>query len=169
MKLPELTDEQALAVLEPMWAAVCVVFSSKGFREPSECRFEIRSEAHDSCRHFAATRTDGKLMIVAPELADMPIDTATAILAHEAGHIVDFRNPGRFWFRHGKLCEMNPLPSSGRKKVISAWDDRGDDEIEYVGDAIAEMVTGRRIGYVGPPGCLVQTWDRGKKRPTGLR
>lgn len=164
-----LTEKQAIAVLEPIWEAVCDTFSDKGFDQPSDCRFEIDPSAHDSCRHFAATRTDGKLMIVAPDLADMPLSTIEAILAHEAGHIVDFCCPGRFWFRSGKLQDIDPLPSKGRRKILAMWKGRDNDEVEYVGDAIAEFVMERRIGYVGHPGCLVQSFDDGIKRPRGLR
>lgn len=169
MGLPKLSEEQALAILEPIWAAICVIFAANSFPEPAKCRVEIDVNAHDSCRHFAATRVDGALMIVAPELADMPPETAEAILAHEAGHIVDFCHPGRFWFRRGKLEDVAPLPQKGRQKILNLWAGRSDDEVEHVGDAIAERVMQRRIGYIGRPGCLIQTWDRGKKRPEGLR
>jgi hypothetical protein len=153
----------------PIWQSIVARFQEKGHPQPSKCRLELDSGAHDNCRHFAATRTDGKLMFVAPELAGMPFDTAEAILAHEAGHVVDLSSPGVWWYRGDTLFQQDELPSKGLRKHLARWNERSHDEIERVADAIAELVMERRIGYVGGASCLVQTWDEGIPRPVGLK
>jgi hypothetical protein len=161
--------EQAQAILEPIWERVLDAFEEYGHQEPSKAKLGFDPALHDTCRHFAGTTLDGKSVYYAPALADMPIDTIEAIMAHEAGHIVDLSNPGRWWFRGGELCFLKELPSKNLKKLLVEWSERDDDEVEHVADAIAEVCMGRRIGYIGEGGCLVQTWDKGKRRPNGLR
>lgn len=164
-----LTEEQSLAILLPVWKDTVKVFARQGHSELGLAKFELDESMHDTERHFAGTTLDGKEMHVAPALVDMPLDTVEAILAHEAGHVVDFCNPGRWWFRLNELRYVADLPTKGLRKLLLSWKERDEDEVEHVADAIAELVTGRRIGYVGVGSCIVQTWDRGTPRPDGLR
>jgi hypothetical protein len=155
-------------VLETVWEHVVERFREQGFAHPADARLSFDPTRHDSCRHFAATTTDGAEVLVAPALADMPYQTMLAILAHEAGHVEDLCCPGVWWFRNGRLLRSE-FPSKGARKLVRAWEERSDDEVERVADALAEVALGQKIGYVGHSGCLVQFVGRGKKRPTGLR
>lgn len=158
---------------EPYWDEVVESFKSAGFAEPSHVsRIVFTDEVRDSCRHFAAMRMDGKLLYLSPEIVEMPEETILGIMAHEAGHAVDLQNPGIYWFRRQALLVSEPLDrltSRELKKLMDAWHDRSDEEVERVADALAEQAMGLRMGYVGKPGCLVQALGRGKKRPPGLR
>lgn len=162
-------SESDFAILETIWQDVTAQFLRNGHEEPARAALVLDEAMHDSCRHFAGTTPDGKSVRVAPILIDMPADTVIAILAHEGGHVVDLSNPGRWWFRNGKLALVEELPTRGLKKLLSAWRDRSDDELERVADAIAESVLGMRIGYVGTGSCLVEALGRGRPRPKGLR
>jgi hypothetical protein len=131
--------------------------------------FRINSARHDTDRHFAACSTTGKRIEMAPEGADLPLETLTAILCHEFGHASDFLHPGR-WEMVGRDRPAVWLAAnvSDEKKTATMrrWLNRTDDEIEFWADAIAYSVTGKRVGYCGP--CLVQCFD-GVPRPRGLR
>lgn len=162
--------DEAVAIIMPYWQEIVERFEESGYDEPGTINsFILTDEVHDNCRHFAATRMDGKVVYVAPDLVHMPSETIIGILAHEAGHVVDLQCPGFYWYRQGKLMVADELPSKGLRKVIKAWNDRGDDEVERVADEIAYKAVGIRIGYVGSPGCLVQALGRGVERPKGLR
>ena len=185
---------RAWDVLRPYWQQIVNVFRSKGHNEPQRVtRVKVDSKWHDTCRHFAGASQDAKLLIVAPELADMPVATILGSMAHEAGHFVDLANPGRYWFRRPEnvrvrkgsravsvkdlpasfrdeaLFRFEQLPEKGLGKHMNEWAERPSDEVEFTADAIAEVVTGERIGYTGPPGCLVQSLGTGIERPVGLR
>jgi hypothetical protein len=166
--LPDIDENEAVAILLPHWGDIVDAFEHMGYTEPDTTRLVITDEVHDTCRHFAATRIDGGVLYLAPQLVHMPVETIDGILAHEAGHIVDLQNPGIFWFRNDLLLQAEELPSKGRRKVLRAWQDRSDDEVERVADEIAYQVLGVRIGYVGPSTCLVQALGRGQRRPYGL-
>lgn len=168
-ELPPIDIEEAEAILLPHWVAVVEAFEAAGFEKLRKVKIVLTEEAHDECRHFAATRTDGKVLYLAPQLVHMPVETIDGILAHEAGHLVDFQHPGIYWYRNDCLMEAEELPKKGMRKILKAWDARDDDEVERVADEIAYNVIGTRIGYVGSPTCLVQALGRGKKRPVGLR
>lgn len=168
-ELPDIDEQEAAAILLPHWADVIEAFGATGYAEPEDVRLVITEEAHDSCRHFGATRADGRVLYLAPQLVHMPVETIDGILAHEAGHIVDLQNPGIFWWRKDMLMQAEALPSRGMRKILRAWEDRSDDEVERVADEIAYQVLGLRVGYVGSPTCLVQALGRGKRRPRGLR
>lgn len=185
--------DDVASVLRGYWRGVVEAFEDRGLHSPSAVtRFEIHASWHDTCRHYAGAREDGKAIVVAPQIIDLDEDKIVAILAHEAGHIEDFAHPGRFWFRPPEavrvrkgarvmaleLPEMYPgkvlarfdrLPESSMGKHIRDWKKRGDDEKELVADAIASHVLKRKLGYTGPRGCIIQTLDRGIERPTGLR
>lgn len=163
-------EDEAEAVLGPFWQEVSDGFADAGFHEPSELHnIIVTDEVRDSCRHFAAAREDGKVVYVASEIVNLPDESIFGILAHEAGHIIDFCNPGKFWYRKNGLQVVEKLPSKGYRKILKAWRERDDDEVEMVADEIAHMALGVRIGYVGSPSCLVQALGRGKRRPRGLR
>lgn len=168
-ELFDIDEPEAAAILLPHWLDVVEAFDMHGLGEVARARLVITEEVHDSCRHFAATRHDGLVLYVAPQLVHMPIETIDGILAHEAGHIVDLQNPGIFWFRNNTLLQAESLPKKKVRKTLRAWQERSDDEVERVADEIAHEVLGVRIGYVGPPTCLVQSLGRGKRRPRGLR
>jgi len=182
---------RAWELLEPYWEDVVEAYEKMGLPEPSRVRSVIVDASwHDTCRHFAGMTHDSQQLIVAPELADMPVDTIKAILAHEAGHAVDLARPGELFLRsrdglpvgtsqRAKVLARQQSYSTGRdklyavapeditRKVIEAWYKRSKDEVERCADAVAEAVLGHRIGYVGP--CLVQSLNRGVRRPIGLR
>ena len=189
-----LAPKEAQWVLENYWWEVIVpAFAAKGYDEPGRIRsLVIDPSAHDNCRHFAGTAQDGSKVIVAPELASMPDATVIAILAHEAGHVVDLSNPGIFWFRakesfyprdgikvaqmsavtnkgNFRIFECLELPQKGFNKHIEDWKERGREEEEQLADALAEWVLGVKIGYVGSHSCLVETLGEGVPRPVGLR
>jgi hypothetical protein len=163
----ELENFEAAAIIETTWEQVADVFRREGFPQPAQARLEVASDAHDSCRHYAATSVDARIVVFAPEIVLLPAGSIEAIMAHEAGHVVDFSNPGRFWYRNDALVVQETLPSRGLKRLFSAWIDRSRDEQERVADAIAEHVMEYRIGYVGP--CMIQDINRGQHRPRGLR
>lgn len=138
-----------------------------------DTKFECRSEMHDTPRHFAGTSLDGRKVLAAPELAELPEDNVAAIFAHEFGHVVDHRFPGRFVYADEELVLVAEVPEGvhrgdqARVARMRQWEAREDDEIERVADAIAEQATGQRIGYSGP--CMLQGLNRGVERPRDLR
>ncbi len=156
-------------VIETVWDDIVLAFAAQGLHHPAKARLEMDPARHDSCRHFAATTMDGSVVYVAPELADMPYGTLLGILAHEAGHVEDLRSPGIWWFRGGKLKRAEGIPSRGARKHLAAWQERSNDEVERVADALGELAIDQKIGYVGQPGCLVQFVGEGVRRPKGLK
>lgn len=98
----DLTEEVAAAVLEPHFDAVRDAFASfepepgRPLHELAKVKFVIDPAIHNTDRHFAATREDGKLMLFAPEFVGLPVETMVAILAHEFGHAADFTYRSRW-------------------------------------------------------------------------
>lgn len=129
----------------------------------------INDDAHDTERHFAMTRGDGRQVILAPEAADLGIGTLVPIMAHEWGHVSDLLMPGRWLLlgRYEPAVWDGGASKKQSKRNYRRWLERTDDEIEWAADAIALAVTGKRIGYCGP--CLLQCFGGGKPRPKGLR
>ena len=171
--VPALGSEAAASVVAPCFDAVRDVFSSYE-PEPghplillAKTRLLIDAEAGDDERHFARCRTDGRQIELAPQAADLPIETLTAILSHEFGHAADFTYPAHFRLV-GRYQPAQWKPPNGRRSVrkVRDWEGRTDDQIEWAADAIAYLVTGRKIGYCGP--CMVQCFS-GRSRPAGLR
>lgn len=161
---PTLDLDEALEVVRPVFDEMLEVFSDAGLslRVDLYCAPWVHK---DSPRHFAACRHDGRVVVVAPQIVDLDMDMVRAILAHELGHAADFTWPGRYALdARGRLTQTigESVP-----RVLERWEARDTDEIERTADAIAEVATGRRIGYVGP--CLLQAFDRGAARPQGLR
>lgn len=187
-----LDADSAWRVLSAYWDSVVGRFASEGYDQPSLVKkVRVDPKWHDTCRHYAGASHDCKTLVVAPELAELPVRSILGILAHEGGHFVDLSSPGRYWFR--QLRAVNPrqgaavlamgrsagdgkllwffeeLPEKNLRKHMAEWKERDDDEVEFVADAIAESVMGTKIGYVGHPACLVQSLGKGIDRPTGLR
>ena len=171
-----LSRDEAYAVLEPYFLAVQERFVPR-FDKTRTVRFAILGEIHDKTRHFAAW--DGRAILAAPELAELPEETVLAILSHEFGHATDFLYPGEYVLVDGEgIVTMPPTPQDTRKldkraaQALRArmhlWQERDGDTVERTADAIGESVIGRPIGYSGP--CLLQTFERGMRpRPEGLR
>jgi len=167
-------DGMAGFIIAPSFDAVRDVFDDAcsrltGANLVTEVRLVINPDRHDTERHFAACATSGKRIEIAPEAADLPLETLTAILAHELGHASDFLNPGRWeFFGRDKPAKWVPdgVSPERRKAAQRRWLNRDDDEIEFWADAIAYAITGKKIGYCGP--CLLQCFD-GIERPRGLR
>ena len=165
------TLDKALAILEPYFLAMQERFVESGLTETKRVRLYVAPAMHDSPRHFAGARDDGSVIMLAPEMVELPENTVAAIIAHEFGHATDFLYPGEFVLGADRAAvrrQRNGLENDDRWVTwLKEWEKRDDDVVEFVADAIAERVTGRRIGYVGP--CKLQTFDRGKARPQGLR
>lgn len=188
--------DQVTNIVQGYWLPITDAFKKAGYTAPSKItRLRIDSDAHDSCRHYAMAKKDGTVMVVGPEIVDLPPENITGILAHEAGHFVDFDHPGRFWFRRPQAVRVrqgaraisltlepveadhsgpllfffSDLPTRGFSKHMREWESRDGDEVERVADEIASYVLGEKIGYTGRPGCLIQTAGRGVERPLGLR
>lgn len=169
-------EEVAASILQPYFDDARTSFA--GFEvEPGQrlskaakTRFVVDAGFHDTDRHFAATRDDGLLMYFAPEYINLPVETATAIMAHEFGHALDFLYPGHWLMPAqgpGKATWIGPPgQSKAGRKWLKLWRSRTRDQVEWAADGIAQVVIGRRIGYCGD--CMLQCF-RGKPRPKGLR
>lgn len=166
----DLSDAEAFQLLEPLFEATREVFEAAGLTAVRRVRLQVDRGMHDTARHFGGTREDGRLILLAPELVELPPENTTAIIAHEFGHATDFLYPGEFVLGPERVARRRPRESFEPEhwaKCVRDWAERDDDLVEYVADAVAELVTGRRIGYTGP--CRLQTFDRGRPRPAGLR
>lgn len=165
------TLDEAFAILEPYFIAMQERFVEAGLTETKRVRLYVARAMHDSPRHFAGARDDGTVIMLAPEMVELPEPTTAAIIAHEFGHATDFLYPGEFILGENRTAvrrQRNGLENDDRWITwLKDWEKRDDDVVEYTADAIAEAVTGRHIGYTGP--CKLQTFDRGNARPQGLR
>lgn len=165
------TPDEALLILEPYFTVMKELFIEAGLTEVSKVKLYVAPVMHDSPRHFAGARADGAVILLAPEMIELPENTVAAIVAHEFGHATDFLYPGEFVLGEDRKAlrrQRNGLENDDRWITwLKDWEKRDDDVVEFVADGIAERVTGRRIGYVGP--CKLQAFDRGKARPQGLR
>ncbi len=185
--LPDLIqdDEVVATVLTPYFDATrdaYVAFRPDGSTSLEKLRktkFVIDAKNHNSGRHFASTRDDGMLMMFAPQIVELPVDTLVAILAHEFGHAADFAYPAH-WLTRGQADDEakwigDPSVSKQSRKWQRLWYEQNDrsgadanrDRIEWRADAIAFAVTGRRLGYCGD--CVLQCFRGGIERPPGLR
>lgn len=174
---PPLSVEEAHVILEPYFLAARDLFTSfceaKGLGDAvSRTRFECRTDVHDTERHFAGATTDGKLIVLAVEMPDLPEDTVAAIVAHEFGHIVDHLYPGQFQLIDEELVLLaDPAGDARAEYVRSAryrqWSARDYHSVELAADRIAEQAIGSRIGYSGK--CMLQGLNRGVPRPRNLR
>lgn len=166
----DVSCEHARLILEPYFSAMREVYLDRGFERVKSVRFYCAPGMHDTNRHFAACRDDGKVMTAAPELVEKDERIVVAIFAHEFGHATDFLYPGEFALGHGRQAIRRSADEIGPKhwaRWIRSWEGRDTDTVELTADAIAEYVTGNRIGYVGP--CMLQRFGTGVPRPVGLR
>lgn len=178
-----LSCEEALLVAEPFFLVVRERFvewematygSSKSRKVRLECSAQLHQEAgaireQTAFRHFAACSEDGDLIVMAPELVELPEAALLGIMAHEFGHALDFARPAHFGFDGDRLVRQDPATMGDRRRVAAVrwWRDRDLNVVEQMADQIAEVATGRRIGYTGP--CMLQTLEGGSRRPAGLR
>lgn len=177
-------EELAATVIQPYFDAVRDVFAAfspqpdETLEKLRDTRLVIDTRIFDGGRHFAACRDDGTVILLAPEARDLPERTLVPILGHEFGHAADFAYPARWamiergkpavWLKLAK-SRKGILTEEGRRAADYAriWRDRGQDEIEWSADAIAQAVLKKKIQYCGP--CLLQCFKGGVERPRGLR
>jgi len=173
-----ISKEEAFCVIEPFFVAAQILFvqycKDLGLDDRiKSTRLECSEEIHDTDRHFAGTTLDGRKVLVAPEMAELPEDTVAAIMAHEFGHVVDHQFPAYFVCVEDELVFVGDVdvstPRGAQAKVarMRQWEKRPVDELERLADLIAHQATGSRIGYSGK--CLLQGLNRGTPRPKGLR
>jgi len=176
MRPRDVDEEAAQALLEPYLIEVAARFYEAGLTRLEGIRVKVSASEGGEGRNFAACRTDGRLIILSPDILWLVPATITGILAHELGHAADFLYPGLFVRgRNGRMILLDdskkgvptgeaPVPATW----LEDWKRRDDDEVERQADRIAEEVLGERIGYHGP--CLLQTVDEGiSPRPRGLK
>ena len=165
-----LTADEALAVLLPFYEAVQEKYLEQGLLLIRGTKLQCATWVHDSPRHFAACDENGKLIVVAPELAELSVDIVGAILAHELGHATDFLYPGEFVLGRDSEAVRRTRDDADDDqwyKWVRGWTKRDHDVVEKTADAIAELVMGVPIGYVGP--CQLESFHGHQKRPVGLR
>lgn len=190
MACPELvttvTEEEAFAILEPWFLAAQEVFveglERLGFSSGpiQKVHFVIDQEIRDKPRHFAGCLTSGLVIYAAPEMVELSEGFVGAIFLHEFGHAADFLYPARFRIRNDQAEAIaafrgtSDKPTGAEAKSLKAvksfrnqWENRDRDTVEVSADKIAELVSGRQIGYRGP--CTLQHLGGGKPRPRGLR
>jgi hypothetical protein len=176
--------ETARVILEPYFKAAQEEFvrferEHYGGKKVSYVRLEcaswaeLQQEEGFDVRNFAGTSEDGRLIIAAPELVELPEESVAAIVAHELGHAFDYLYPARFVVARGELLRFDDLDAEdkasrqARIARMQQWERRDRDVVEGTADEIASLVLKREIRYAGP--CLLQTFGRGISRPEGLR
>jgi len=177
--IASLSCEEAFAVLDPFFVETKKLFVERGLVRCRETRLLVEEEVHDTPRHFAGCTDDGREIIAAPQLAEMPVETVVAIMAHEFGHSADFLYPSRFVVADGELVsvfegerrerrvKLDDLDQRGAYNLRKQWETRNPPAVEETADAVAEYVTHREIRYAGP--CMLQTYGPGRRRPKELR
>jgi hypothetical protein len=167
----DLTNEEAFGILEPYFETVRERYVDAGLVLCKQTRLVIDPKMHDTRRHFAACQDDGKVILLAPELAEVDDKAVLAIVAHELGHAADFLYPGQFAMRGDDEPAAYRDPESMKPKHwhrwLRDWEKRDADLVELSADAIAHLVMGVRYGYRGP--CLIQSFGAARLRPVGLR
>lgn len=175
---PEIDLKRAGVILEPFVEDIRDAYIEFGLTKVNGTRVIVSEEAREGKRHFAACRTDGAKILLAPDLIRLPTATAVGIIAHEFGHAADYLYPAAFepGFLGGMTFRQYGMRSNdGVPRGIAArWNARDDYAIETAADGIAELVLTKRegrkviIGYNGP--CLLETIGAGvRPRPRGLR
>lgn len=167
----DLDCEEALLIVEPFFVEMREIYTQEArLSRCAKTELYCAPGVHDSPRHFAACRDDGKVIVVAPEMAELPVETVVAILGHEFGHAADFLYPAEFALDgDGRVMrrQRRRVDDTQWARWAKAWEHRDDELVEVTADAVAELATGSRIGYLGP--CCLQAFDRGRARPQGLR
>jgi hypothetical protein len=171
-------DDEAFLITDAYFIAVRERFEEKehelfGAGKTARVRLEVESSWHGMPRAFAGCSETGQLIVVAPEIVELPPATVAGILAHEFGHALDFLYPGVFLLNDDRELAGGAMPTaddkpSARERTarMRRWSSRTSDEVEFTADAVARAVMGQHIGYTGP--CLLQTLKRGVRRPAGL-
>lgn len=167
----DLSLDDAHAVLEPYFLAIQEEFVGSGLDRVGKTRLYVAPWVHDSPRHFAACREDGRIIVAAPELCEQDERIVAAIFAHELGHAADFCYPAEFVF----VGQGQPARRRAREegsdvqwvRWVKAWERRDADLVEFTADAVAQSALGLPIGYTGP--CMLQSFDGAQARPQGLR
>lgn len=178
-------EEVAAFVIAPHFRAVQDIFSvfetepGHPLAKLAKVKFIIDPEIHDKPRHFAATevsaaktRDDGMLMLFAPEIIELPVETLVAIISHEFGHAADFAYASRWVMRPdgpgvATWIDSEDLDTKEFRAWSKLWNERSADQIEWAADGIAEAVTGQKLTYCGD--CMLQCFGGGVERPKGLR
>lgn len=166
----DLSEEEALIIIEPYYEALYENFLEAGLGQLKKVQLVCSWEARAGERNFAGCVTDGSAIIVAPDLAELPISTMEGILAHELGHASDFLYPGSFQAASRtklRVYDREEYEDKAWRSILRSWKERDDDMVEVTADLIAERVLGVRIGYMG--NCKLQTIGKGPRRPRGLR
>ena len=166
--------EIAALILEPHFDAVrdrFAAYSPKpGVRldKLKHTKFVVDPGVRNSPRHYAACREDGRLVLLAPECVELPLENLVALLIHEMGHAADFAYAGRWIMSRPDEPAIWVGDDDGKqaRKWSNLWNERSQDAIEQSADCIGWAVTGRKITYCGE--CMVQCFS-GIERPAGLR
>ena len=160
--------DEAHGILLPFFEEVRALFSAH-FPLLKRVDFYVAHGLHDSARHFAACSANGKEILCAPEMVELPHPLVTGILAHECGHAVDFLYPGEFALGRGGVIrrDRKAVTDGQWTRWQKAWEARNDDVVEQTADGIAEKVWDEPIRYAGP--CKLQNFRAGEARPQGLR
>jgi hypothetical protein len=165
--------EVAYAIIEPHYDAIRDIYlehelpGGERLRQLEKTRLLVDPSVRNSERHYAACRDDGLLIVIAPQAAELAMESLVALLCHEFGHAVDFLYPGRWACLRGTPAVWLPETTKRMSRIRRQWADRTDDQVEWDADAIAYAVTGRPIQYCGA--CLLQCFSGGVVRPAGLR
>lgn len=169
-----LTPGEAKQILEPYFREVQRLFVEHGLTLVKRARLICDRSMHDTPRHFAGTSQNGREIVVAPEMVELPEPFVLGIMAHELGHATDFLYPGEFviWVEHGEgeAIVRRAQDSVDERQWLRwqrAWDKRESHVVEKTADLIAGLVWGAPIGYEGP--CLLETFEGGVSRPRELR
>jgi len=147
--------------IQEAWGLVCWRFLHQGrMHSPSRAVFELDGRMHDSPRHFGGCALDGLEVRISPALAHLPREVMLGVLAHEAGHVEDLRNPGLYGLSGGRLRVYSKGPQHRRTSH----------ETEVVADKLAALGMGDVVGYVKLDGVgWIQCLGEGIARPKGLR
>ena len=88
-------------------------------------------------RHFAGCSDDGKMIVAATEMVELPEPMVLAILTHEFGHAMDFAYPAEYQLVDGELLHRHIVGDLHDRRTRQAmraatnqWEARDDDEIE---------------------------------------
>lgn len=165
----ELSLDEALSILEPFFFEARALFLEAGFSRCKKTLLYVASSVHDTERHFAGCSEDGREIVAAPELAELPYQFVVGIFAHELGHATDFLYPGEFALGREGVMRRSREDTDDTQwlRWQRTWRARDADQVELTADGIAERVWGQPIRYAGP--CLIQNFRTGTARPQGLR
>lgn len=132
--------------------------------------FVVEPAVRDSSRHYAACSEDGRLILLAPEVASLDLETFLALAGHELGHACDFLYPAK-WVTNGdpdaKAVWIGDRDNKQARQWFSLWSSRSRHQVEVSADSIARTVLGKPIRYCGE--CDVQCFRGTKKRSEEIK